>query len=731
MGYDIRITQGEFCSEGEIMVERGRLSEMPNPIRLMPLFAFFLLTLMTMPQAMAESPAIPAPPPTDRDDVVDTLHGLTLADPYRWLEDQNSPKTRAWIDAQDQYTDSLLEKIPGREAVEQRLSSLMKQDQITAPLVRHGRYFYMQRLATQDLFVIYLREGLNGASQALVDPHPMSADHSTSVSLETVSRDGKLMVYGVRLGGQDEVGLHFFDVDARHDLPDILPHARYSGVAILPDRTGVYYVRQAAQGPRVYYHRMGANPQADTLIFGQGFGPGDIMGVDLTEDGRYLMITELHGAAPRKTEIYLQDLAAHGPVKPLVNDLDAKFFGTLGGDQLFLQTDWKAPRGRVLSVSLASPQRDHWQEIIPEGKGVIDNVSAVGGHLFVNYVEDVSSHLRVFTPQGRLVHQVAFPVMGTAGGVHGEWGGNEAFFEFNSFAVPPTIYRYGLADNRQSVWARVSVPVDPEKIDLSQVWYTSKDGTRIPMFLLRLKSVKPNGALPALLTAYGGFDLSLTPTFSPRAVAFVEQGGVFALANLRGGGEFGEAWHQAGMLGKKQNVFDDFIGAAEWLVANHYTNPSRLAITGASNGGLLMGAMITQRPDLFRAVDCRYPLLDMIRYQDFLVARFWVPEYGSAEDARQFKYLLAYSPYQNVKKGVAYPSVLFVTGDGDTRVAPLHARKMTAMLQWASSDLQQRPVLLLYDTKSGHSGGRPLSKDIEEGTQELMYLYWQLGVEVQ
>ena len=712
------------------MVERRRLSEWVSPLPWMPLFALFLLTLELMPQAHAESMAIPAPPSTVRDQTVETLHGVALADPYRWLEDQTSPQTRAWIEEQDRYTDSLLEKIPGRQRVEQRLASLMKQDQITTPMVRNGRYFYMQRLASQDLFVIYMREGLAGASQALVDPHPMSTDHSTSVSLETVSRDGKLMVYGVRLGGQDEVALHFYDVVQRQDLPDVLPHARYEGVAISPDRTGVYYTVQSPQGPRVHYHAMGSKPQADTLIFGQGFGMGDIIGVDLTEDGRYLMITVLHGAAPRKTEIYFQDLAAHGPVKPLVNNIDARFYGALGGDQLFMQTDWKAPRGRVLSVSLASPGREHWQEVIPEGNGVIDSIAAVGGHLFVNYVEDVSSHLSVFTPQGRLVHRLTFPAMGTAGGVHGEWGGNEAFFEFNSFAIPPTIYRYSLTENRQSVWAKVNVPVDPENIDLSQVWYTSKDGTRIPMFLLRLKSVKPNGELPALLTAYGGFDLSLTPSFSPRAVAFVEQGGVFALANLRGGGEFGEAWHQAGMLEKKQNVFDDFIGAAEWLIANHYTKPSRLAITGASNGGLLMGAMITQRPDLFRAVDCRYPLLDMIRYQDFLVARFWVPEYGSAEDPQQFKYLLAYSPYQNVKKGVAYPSVLFVTGDGDTRVAPLHARKMTAMLQWASSDLQQRPVLLMYDTKSGHSGGRPLSKDIEEGTQELMYLYWQLGVEV-
>jgi prolyl oligopeptidase len=388
-------------------------------------------------------------------------------------------------------------------------------------------------------------------------------------------------------------------------------------------------------------------------------------------------------------------------------------------------TNWKAVNGRVLDIDLHQPAQDHWREVVPQSDAVIDDFAAAGGKLFVKYLRDVSSQIRIFQPDGKPAGEINFPTLGSVDGFSGHWQGREVFFDFSSFHVPPTIYRYDISTSTQSQWAREHVPLDSAKFELKQVWYRSKDGTRVPMFLLSQKGLKLDGSNPVLMTAYGGFNISMTPRFLPSAVVWVEHGGVFALPNLRGGGEFGEQWHRAGMLANKQNVFDDFFAAAEWLIQNHYTSASHLAIEGRSNGGLLMGAAMTQRPDLYRAIICGYPLLDMLRYQKFLVARFWVPEYGSAENPEQFKYLFAYSPYQHVKKGTKYPAVLFETGDSDTRVAPLHARKMTALMQWANGS--GYPILLHYDTSEGHSEGRPVGKQIADTTDELSFLFWQLG----
>lgn len=418
-------------------------------------------------------------------------------------------------------------------------------------------------------------------------------------------------------------------------------------------------------------------------------------------------------------------------MRPVVNDITARFSGDLAGDRLYIQTDWNAPNSRVFATDLATPTRDHWREVVPQGDAAIESISVAAGKLFVNYTQDAHSLLKVFDADGSNGREIPLPTLGTAAGVGGRWESHEAFFHFTSFGDAGTIYRYTPSDRHMEVWAHVETPIKSDSFDVRQVWYTSKDGTRVPMFVVAQKNVKRDGQNPALMTAYGGFDISMSPSFSPEAAAWVENGGVFALPNLRGGGEFGENWHKAGMLANKQNVFDDFLAAAQWLIDNHYTSPSKLAITGQSNGGLLMGAALTQRPDLFRAVVCRYPLLDMLRYQDFLVARFWVPEYGEASNPAQFKYIAAYSPYQNVKEGTDYPAVLFVSGDGDTRVAPLHARKMAAMMQWATSadNNNGRPILLSYDTKSGHSGGRPLSKQIDELADELSFFMWQLGTQ--
>ncbi|MFQ5753780.1 MAG: prolyl oligopeptidase family protein, partial [bacterium] len=598
-------------------------------------------------------------PNTRKDNVKEIVHGVELIDPYRWLEDQNSPETRAWIDAQNEYTMSLLGQFPDRDKLKQRLTELMKIDVINIPRAHNGRYFFTRRSADQDLSVIYMRQGLNGKDEVLVDPHTMSADLRTSVNLLTVSKDGTLLAYGVREGGEDEISVHFLDVDKRVNLTDQLPKARYFGISLTSDKSGFYYTRHGKEGSRVYFHKMGTDPTNDTQIFGEGYDPGKIIFGSLSENGRYLLIHVLHGSAG-KTEVYFKDLSTDGAFVTVVNDIEARTFGEIADDQLFLQTNWQAPNKRILAYDLNKPSQtpSEWREIIPESEAPINEFTLAGGKLFVNYLENVVSKVKVFEPDGKHLRDIAFPAIGSVGNVSGRWDSNEAFFSYSSFHIPNTIYRYDVAKGSQEVWAQQNVPFNSANIEVIQVWYESKDKTRIPMFLVHAKGLKLDGNNPTYLTGYGGFNISLTPRFSSTAALWVEMGGVFAQPNLRGGGEFGEQWHEAGMLANKQNVFDDFVAAAEWLVKEKYTRPSKLAIAGGSNGGLLVGAALTQRPELFKAVVCRYPLLDMVRYHNFLVARFWTPEYGSSENPEQFKYLLAYSPYQNVKPGTKYPAVL-------------------------------------------------------------------------
>ena len=688
-----------------------------------------VLALAASLSGQAAAPAVPprsGPPATRVEAVRETIHGVEVADPYRWLEDQDAPATRAWIADQNRYAEAYLSRIPGRDRLAKRIGELLKVDVYGLPSVRGGRYFFTKRLADQDQSVLYVRQSALAKDEVLVDPHPMSPSHTTSVNFLDVTTDGRFAAYAVRQGGEDEVTVHFLDVDGRKERADVLPRARYAGVSIEKDHGGVFYAKHTPEGPRVYHHVFGSDAARDTKLFGDGYGPEKFIGVSLSEDGKYLLISVSHGSAAKKTEIYVQNLAAGGPILPIVNDVDSPFSASFAGDRLYLETNWEAPRGRVLSVDLANPAREKWATVVPESAATIRSVSAVGGKLFVDYLDNVVSRVKVFDAAGKPEREISFPTLGSVGAMRGTWKGAEAFFSFSSYATPTTIYRYDVGHGTQSVWARPRVPIDSDRFEVRQVRFASRDGTQIPMFLVHRKGLALDGNNPAYLTGYGGFRLSQTPTFSARAVLWAENGGVLAVPNLRGGGEFGEEWHRAGMLGKKQNVFDDFIAAAEWLVANRYTRPEKLAIGGGSNGGLLVGAALTQRPELFAAVVCSYPLLDMVRYHRFLVARFWVPEYGSAENAEEFPALLAYSPYHHVQTGGKYPAVLFITGDSDTRVAPLHARKMTALLQSATSS--ERPVLLHYDTKAGHSGGLPVSKQIEDLTDELSFAFSQVGV---
>jgi prolyl oligopeptidase len=675
--------------------------------------------------ALAAATKVPPPPPTEAKPVTETLHGVSVTDPYRWLEDQQSPATRAWIDRQNAYTDSMLGKLPQKQKFAKRIEQLLNTDQIGTPVVKSGRYFFSRRGVGQDLFSIYMREGASGPDILLIDPAPMSANHTTNVGLTDVSNDGKMIGYYVRKGGADETEEHFFDVDARKDVGTALPSARYFGTSLTEDKQTVYYSRMEKEGPRVY--RRAVSGGAEQKIFGDGFGPETIVGVGISDDGRYLLIQVSHGSAAKKTELYVKDLHQDdSAIKTVVNDIDARSGMDVAGDTLVIETNWNAPNERVMIASASDPGRANWKEIVPENKkAAIQGFSLAGGKVFVRYLEDVKPRVIAYDLAGKQLTELHFDQLGNLTDIAGSWSSPVAFYRFASFNVPSTLYAYDVAGGKSSVFFRTNAPgVSSDDFTVEQVWYPSKDGTKVPMFVAYKKGLQRNGKNPTILTGYGGFVLSSLPNFSASNIAWMENGVVVALANLRGGGEFGEAWHQAGMLANKQNVFDDFIGAAEYLIKNKYTSSDHLGITGGSNGGLLVTAFATQRPDLAKAVVCSYPLVDMLRFHKFLVGSFWVPEYGSADDAEQFKTIYAYSPYQHVRKGTKYPAILFITGDSDTRVAPLHARKATALFQ--ASTASNNPVMLRYHVAGGHSGGEPLKVQVDNAAEILGFLDWEL-----
>ncbi len=659
--------------------------------------------------------------------VADTLHGHIIEDPYRWLEDQNSPATREWIDAQNRYTDSILGSLPQRERLKQRFSELIKTDYVSRPSQRGNRFFLYKKTGEQEQYIIYMRDGLKGEDEVLVDPNDLSEDKTKSVGMYDISDDGTLLAYYVRDGGEDEVKVKLMNVDTGLEYPDSLPRGDYFSLSLTSDLSGYYYSLRDEDGSRIYYHEMGTDIKTDDMIFGQGYGPEMIIESNITEDGKYLFIYVYQGSSGEKTQIYYKNLQTDEPIQTLVEDIEAMFEIDVIDDKMFINTNWDAPNWKIMTGDLNNPSPENWYDLIPESQAVIRGFSTAGGELFVNFLEDVISHVKIYDSDGNNVGEISFPAIGTVSGVGGRWDSDIAFFTYYSYYVPTTNYLYHVSTGEREIWSQTEVPIESDNFEVEQVWYNSKDGTRVPMFLVYNKDIKLDGNNPTLLTSYGGFRASMTPYYSSQAVNLVENGGVYAVPALRGGGEFGEEWHRAGTFERKQNTFDDFYAAADWLIENKYTNPSKLAIEGGSNGGLLVGAAMTQHPELFQAVICTYPLLDMLRYHKFLMGPYWVTEYGSADNPDQFDYIYAYSPYQHVKKGVKYPAVMFITGDADTRVAPLHARKMTALMQAATAS--DRPIILRYDTKAGHSGGTPMSKRIEDITDEQSFLFWQLGIE--
>jgi len=675
------------------------------------------LLLLLSAVFVACSVSTPAPV-TEPHPVTETLHGVTVTDPYRWLEDQNSPETRAWIDRQNAWTDTALAHLPGRDALAKRLEQLLAVDESGLPTFRNNRYFFVRRRAGEEKFSIYVRA--NGTDSVLIAAPANDPKHVNNVGISDVSPDGKIVAFYVREGGADEVRIHFYDVDAKRDLGE-LPLARYSGIAVIGDQ--VYFSRYTAEGPRVFRRPMAGG--SEVKLFGDGYTPDKIIGLTASDDARYLLAHVSYGSAGKRNDIFIKDASNDAPFHAVVDDLEARTVADFAGDSLVLQTNWNAPNHRVMIAPIASPERANWREIIPENRSAaIQSISAAGGKLFVRYLENVQPRVVAYDLAGTRGEEIKFDVAGRLEDIVGTWHSPLAFYRFSSFALPPTIYEYEVETHSRNVLFQVTAPVNPDDFTVEQTFAVSKDGTHVPMFLLYKKGLPRNGQNPTYMTGYGGFNLSQLPGFSARAVTLAENGAVYALVALRGGGEFGEEWHRAGMQEKKQNVFDDFEAASRFLIDRGYTSPQHLGIGGTSNGGLLVMAAATQHPELYKAVMCGYPLVDMLRYDQFLVGRFWVSEYGSAQDPNAFKWIYAYSPYQHVVKGTKYPAILFVTGDADTRVAPLHARKMTALMQ--ASTGSKNPVLLRYHVSGGHSGGEPVSEQVRNESEIVGFLLQQL-----
>ena len=679
--------------------------------------------------------------PTRTEPVTETIHGVKVSDPYRWLENSDSDEVRSWTEQQSRLLRQTLDAVPSRNRLVERLWALHGIGTLEAPVCkgkgRATRYFYTRREGQQNQPVLYVRQGVAGTDRVLVDVNTLAADGTQALDWWYPSEDGRLLAYGVSVGGDEKSTLRVRDVDMGQDRPDLIPWTRACSLAWLPSGRGFYYTRYPAPGSvaagqeeyqrRVFLHRLGTLASQDRMIFGEGLPPSAWTSVLLSPDGRWLGIEVSDG--PAQTDLFLIDTSKRGAPspKPVVTGRPALFnLVDVLDDRLYVVSNEDAPHYCLFQIDPRKPERNNWKPIIAEGQDTLEWVVAVGGKLAALYLRDASSRVRVFSRAGKLEREIKLPGLGTVTGLHGRHQARELFFGFTSFLTPTAVVRHDLGTGRSTVWQKLASPIDPEAFSVEQVRYPSKDGTLVPMFLVARKGLVRDGRAPALLYGYGGFNVNITPAFAAAVGPFIEQGGVFAVPNLRGGGEYGETWHRAGMLGQKQNVFDDFIAAAEFLIGEKITSRDRLAISGRSNGGLLVAAVLTQRPDLFHAAICGVPLTDMVRYHRFRIARLWIPEYGTAEDPEQFKFLYAYSPYHHVKDGVAYPATLIFTAGSDTRVDPLHARKFAARLQAAQSG--PGPILLRLEDQAGHGAGKPLGKSIEQYADEMAFLFGQLGV---
>jgi prolyl oligopeptidase len=679
----------------------------------------------------------PAPyPETPVRPVVELLHGERIVDPYRWLEEGDSPETLLWTERQNSYTEAHLSAFSGRERIRARLEQLLSIGVLTAPTPARGYYYYQRRDGRQNQPVLYWRKGRSGEDRVAVDPNLLDRAGTTALDWFYPSEDGRLLAYGLSADGSEQSVLHVLEVESGRLLSDRIPHTRAASLAWLPDNSSFYYTRYPAAGQvpageehyhrAIYLHRLGEDAERDRLVYQpreKEFWPG----VSVSPDGRWLLIQVARTFD--QSDLYLQDLTGDGSLVPVAENLPATFEGQIAHGRLFLRTNLGAPTYRLYVVQPERPGREFWREIVPpRPDAVLESFTLTSRRVALAYLERASSRLQLIDLNGGNEEEILLPTLGSLFGVSGEWDGEELFYGFSSYTIPPTVYQIDLTQRSSSLWRRVSADIDPNRFVVEQVGFSSRDGTEISMFLVHPAGIGRTGDNPTYLTGYGGFNISMTPAFSRSLLLWLEHGGVLAVPNIRGGGEYGESWHQNGMLDKKQNSFDDFIAAAEWLISEGYTRPDRLAAAGGSNGGLLMGAVLTQRPELFRAVLIQVPLLDMLRYHRFLIARLWIPEYGSPDDPVQFRWLRAYSPYHRVEDRRPYPAVMLATAVSDTRVDPMHARKMAARLQAASSS--GRPVLLRLESRAGHGAGKPLAKMIDELTDSWSFVFSELGVEV-
>jgi prolyl oligopeptidase len=680
-------------------------------------------------------------PVTKKVEQFDDYFGTKVADPYRWLEDETSPETKAWVDEQNKLTFGYLDKIPYREKLKARLTQLYNYPRITAPFHRGETYFFTRNNGLQNQSVYYIQKGENGTPEVFIDPNKFSSDGTSVLSAFSPSKDGKYLAYGVSTGGSDWITLSVMEVDSRQKLDDEIKWMKGSGVSWQGD--GFYYSRypEPAKGKElssknefqaVYFHKVGTPQSADILVYEDKEHPQRFHSVDTTEDERFAILSvSERGKGKKGNAIFVRDLSKNeDKFTPVVADITNDSFNVIEnvGDKLLVRTNRNASNGRVVLIDPKNPDESNWKDVLPERKEPLQGVNTAGGKLFVTWRKDVATHAYVYSLDGKLENEIVMPGDGSAGGFGGLKDDRYVYYGFNSFTAPPTIYKYDIASRKSTVYNTVNIPgFKADNYESKRVFVTSKDGTKVPMFLVYKKGLKLDGNNPTLLYGYGGFNIVTAPSFSALRMALLEQGVVYASANMRGGGEYGEKWHEAGTKLKKQNVFDDFIAAAEWLIANKYTSPSRLAIQGASNGGLLVGAVSNQRPELFRAVIEQAGVMDMLRFQKFTIGWNWIADYGSPEaNEAEFKAIYAYSPYHNVRAGVKYPATLITTADHDDRVVPAHNYKYAAALQAAQGG--PNPILIRVDTNSAH-GASNTTKMIEQNRDIYAFLFENLGVE--
>jgi prolyl oligopeptidase len=677
-------------------------------------------------------------PPSLKVDQVDNYHGVEVADPYRWLEDPDSDESRQWIEAQNQVTFTYLNDIPARESLKQRLTQLWNYEKYGIPFKRENRYFYFKNDGLQNQSVLYTLPELDAEPRVLLDPNTLSEDGTVALSGLAISEDARLMAYGLSTSGSDWQEWKVRDVETGEDLPDHLRWIKFSGADWTRDSKGFFYSRYDEPNEatkledinyyqKLYFHQIDTPQSEDVLIYNRPDEKNWMFGGEVTEDGDYLVISVSQGTDPRNL-VFWKDLRnPEASVVELINSFEAKFsLIDSEGTVFWFETDLDAPRGRVIAIDIAKPERENWQEVIPQADETLMGVNILNHQFVTFYLKDAYTQVKVFDLDGTFVREVELPGIGSVGGFGGKRHDTETFYSFTSFTTPTTIYRYDMVSGESSVFRQPTVDFNPDEYETKQVFYTSKDSTRVPMFITHKKGLELNGNNPTYLYGYGGFNISLTPSFSPSNIVWLELGGVFAVPNLRGGGEYGEEWHQAGTKLNKQNVFDDFIGAAEWLIEHRYTSPEKLAIAGGSNGGLLVGACMTQRPDLFGAALPAVGVMDMLRFHKFTIGWAWCSDYGSPENPEEFQALYAYSPLHNLKPGTTYPATLITTADHDDRVVPAHSFKFAAALQEAH--VGNSPVLIRIETKAGHGAGKPTAKVIEEISDRWAFLVRSLDI---